>query len=127
MKEVNLHYFVPESHEELKGLVGKCVGVKLLGDCSPEPMVYVGGVIYEDWGDEYGFIRQGLQRIQDKYYPQKKVLEFSDFIENIRFSEDGIILSSDKYINSFSESSKEYGEYVQLLKNNNQWNEPAIL
>ena len=130
MKEVKIHYFVPETHAELESLVGKSVGVKISGANVAEPMIFTGkidsSIDKEVENDEYEFLRQASDR-EDR--PFKEILGFRKSCEDTFFDRDGVRISNCNIVSYKPHSrmfgdSPEYKEKLQLLKYNNLWRKP---
>lgn len=133
MKEVNVHYFVPENAQELESLVEKPVGVKISGANPPEPMTFNGSL-----DNEYEFLRQSVNHIDGEDIVSGKIFGFRKSCDDVDFDRDGVRISGyhivtynpsttrsgpSAEIKVFSHSSPGYEERLQLLKFNNQWRE----
>ena len=128
MKEVNIHYFVPENAQELEGLVEKPVGVKISSANSAEPMIFIDlsdRGIYGKTAIEYEFVTLSVERREyGEDIPLKKILGFKQFCDRVRFDKDGVSISGFENLRRYKPDCTEYFRLSQLLKDNNLWREP---
>lgn len=122
MKEVNLHYFVPENIIELESLIGKPVGVKITSANSSSPMIYFGLI-----EGECEFLEQGRKRIENlrnESRPIRKIWGWRSKREHLDFDTDGVKLCSDcrRVVNYNLEHDNKDSRY-ELLKSEGLWEE----
>jgi hypothetical protein len=120
MKEVNLHYFVPESLEELVGLPpDSSVGIKMM--CGPRSMTYMGEILDSD----LGFIMQEVlfeeNWIKDR--PRRGIFYYRVNKEKISFEREYILITDHK-LEVYLPHHEIYPSLLEALKKNNQWTEP---
>jgi|SRR3989344_4448270 len=131
MKLVNIKYFVPRDNSELETLVKTKVGVKIGKSGPTTPMVYFGK---DEKG--YSFLKQSQREVANgsdpsidddytelvEFVPTNRICVIRNYEDDIGFSDDGIILRSDKtYVDVIGPSAKDYNERVTSLKVNNLW------
>lgn len=114
MKEINLHYYIPENESELETLVGKPVGVVLPSQDNAQLMTYSG--IY---GKEHEFLEPLSKNFQNNLI----IIGWRNPMRFTKFNYKGIKLSSLFLypMQYFYESDQEtFKEKLSLLISNNQ-------
>ena len=121
MEEINLNYFVPENLEELKGLVGKVVGVRVTSINDSEPMIYFG------ISDEYHEFLSQNKRI-DRYQRSSRVTFLNEVYswniisDDLLFNSRSIIFNGDRHRTIYTiNDNQEFEKRFLLLKQNNLW------
>lgn len=114
MKEINLHYYIPENESELETLVGKSVGIIFPSHDNAQPIIYSGA-----YGKEYEF----LEPLSENFRNNPIITVWRNSRRFTKFTDRGIKLSSlflypTQY---FYESDQEtFKEKLNLLISNDQ-------
>ena len=121
MKELNIHYFVPENEGELEQLVGKSVGVIDTGN----PHLGTIPMTLHKRYERYEFIVQDMRDARSRI-PVERILGYEP--SSMEFNEDGIRIDltccEERYY-TFASSISDYQKRLQLLKQNSQWRQPT--
>lgn len=114
MKEINLHYYVPENESELETLIGKPVGIIFPSQVNAQSMTY-SGIYYK----EYEF----LEYLSENFRDNPIIVGWRNPKRFTKFTDHGIKLSSFFLypIQYFYETDQEtFKEKLSILLSNNQ-------
>ena len=132
MREVKIHYFVPENAGELEGLVGKSVGVSQFDSITGQPLPTVTPMVLktgygkadEAVSREYEFLIQAADNSKGRLQPKRKILGYIVASTSLKFDQEGVLIPSKSDVVDYTPRLKVYKEVLQLLNDNNQWREP---
>ncbi len=127
MREVEIHYFVPENLTELEQLVGKSVGVSSINSVTAQPLPDVTPMVLGDdprvW--DYEFLVQAKDNSTGRLKPKRKILAFVVSNDSLVIDQEGVLLYPGKYESvSYTPKSRGYKRRLELLRRNDSWREP---